>query len=429
MVTNKMKWGVKHSRILVEVICLLYIILFVYAAISKLLDFESFRIQLGQSPILTAHADWVAWTVPLSELVVAGMLFVPRLRFWGLCASLFLMYMFTTYIVIILNFTDFIPCSCGGVLETMGWTEHLVFNLFFVTLGTIGILIQSKITTTMEYNGIPGGRILFIKYFIERPWMTTGLMSMASISLLTLLFLISEERFHTNNSFVRRFPGKPAQKLNQLDLGLNSYYLAGAGNGKIFLGNSTAPLHVVILDTLFQEKQVVQIKLDRDSLQRRSTQLKVLPPYFFILNGSAPFVFRGQVSNWKGKEVAGQGFFFSMAQPMDSNRLAIRGVSTVTSSNVLGTVSLSENHKVTLSHKLLQKQTDGIFDTDGILLHNPQLKKLVYTYFYRNEFIIANENLELDHRGKTIDTINQVNIKVANITSKKLRKLSAPPYW
>ena len=65
MVTNKMNWSAKHSRIILEIICLLYILLFAYAAVSKLLDFESFRIQLAQSPLLSSHTDWVAWTVPL----------------------------------------------------------------------------------------------------------------------------------------------------------------------------------------------------------------------------------------------------------------------------------------------------------------------------------------------------------------------------
>lgn len=335
--------------------------------------------------------------------------------------------MFTAYIFIILSFTIYIPCSCGGVLETMGWTEHLVFNLFFVAMASIGVLTQLNTAQKKEDDYKLGDGVLFRRYFIGKPLASLGFLSFASICLLILLFLISEKQFRTNNSFVRRFPGKPVQKINQLNLGLNSYYLAGAANGKIFLGNNTAPLHVLVLDTLAHKKYTAQISLVTDSLKSRSTQLRVFPPYFFLLDGSVPFVFRGNISNWKGEEVPGQGFYFSMVQPIDFNRLAIRGVSTTSSSNVLGTVLLSENHRVTLSHKLLQKQVDGIFDTDGILLYNPQIKKLVYTYYYCNEFIVANEKLELDYRGNTIDTISRVNIEVAYIKSKKQRKLAAPP--
>jgi len=125
-------------------VSLLFILLFVYAAISKLVDYENFRVQLGQSPLLTAYAHLVAWAVPALELIIAGMLFIPKLRLWGLYACFTMMVMFTAYIVIILNFTDNIPCSCGGVLEDLGWTEHIVFNVFFILLGVFSIFLSDN---------------------------------------------------------------------------------------------------------------------------------------------------------------------------------------------------------------------------------------------------------------------------------------------
>ena len=51
---NKLK-----SRI-INFISYLYIFLFTYTAISKIIDFETFLVQLGQSPLLSAYANWVA---------------------------------------------------------------------------------------------------------------------------------------------------------------------------------------------------------------------------------------------------------------------------------------------------------------------------------------------------------------------------------
>lgn len=132
-----------NKKILLEIICMLFVILFVYAAASKLLVFDEFKIQIGQSPVLTAYAGWVAWTVPFIEIVTSLMLVIPKFRLLGLYASFMLMVMFTAYIFIILNFSDDIPCSCGGVLEQLGWTEHLIFNIVFIGLAFIGIMIQS----------------------------------------------------------------------------------------------------------------------------------------------------------------------------------------------------------------------------------------------------------------------------------------------
>src|SRR5690606_26084982 len=82
------------------------------------------------------------------------------------------------------------------------------------------------------------------------------------------------------------------------------------------------------------------------------------------------------------------------------------------------------DQKVTLAHNLLKSQGDGIFDTDGLLMYNSHLKRILYTHYYRNEFIVANEALQLDYRGNTIDTVDQLNLEVINIKTKT--KLATP---
>ncbi|MDD7886113.1 MauE/DoxX family redox-associated membrane protein [Flavivirga sp. 57AJ16] len=138
-----MKINSKHKNILLELICMLFILLFVYAAVSKFLIFDEFKIQIGQSPVLTAYTSWVAFGVPTIEILISLALVIPKFRLPALYAAFTLMIMFTTYIFIILNFSDFIPCSCGGVLEKLDWTEHLIFNIFFVVLAFIGVMILS----------------------------------------------------------------------------------------------------------------------------------------------------------------------------------------------------------------------------------------------------------------------------------------------
>jgi uncharacterized membrane protein YphA (DoxX/SURF4 family) len=131
------------KQIIIEVISFLLILLFVYAAVNKLMDLQKFRIQIGQSPLLTAFAGWISWSVPTLEIIIAILLSTPRFRLIGLFASFSLMIMFTAYIIAILNFSTYIPCSCGGILQQMGWTEHLVFNIGFVLLALVGIILKS----------------------------------------------------------------------------------------------------------------------------------------------------------------------------------------------------------------------------------------------------------------------------------------------
>lgn len=125
----------------VDIISALLILLFVYAALSKLLEFETFRFQLQKSPYVKDMANILVWTVPITEIVISITLAVPRFRHIGMYASFFLMLLFSGYIYIILHFSYYVPCSCGGVLSEMSWNEHLLFNIAFTLLALMGILL------------------------------------------------------------------------------------------------------------------------------------------------------------------------------------------------------------------------------------------------------------------------------------------------
>ena len=132
------------QTILVEIISALLIFLFVYAAASKLVDYQKFQVQLSQSPMLTAFAGWVSWIIPSVEIIISIMLVFSRFRLLGLYASFGLMVMFTTYIIAITKFSDYIPCSCGGVLQKMSWNQHLIFNVGIVLLTLASIILYRK---------------------------------------------------------------------------------------------------------------------------------------------------------------------------------------------------------------------------------------------------------------------------------------------
>lgn len=128
-------------KITVNIVVFLCILLLVYAAVSKLLDYEKFTVQLGQSPMLTKYAETFVWFVPLVELIISALLIIPKARIIGLYAAFSLMTMFTTYIILASRFNDFVPCSCGGVIQNMSWEQHLLFNAAFLFLILIGILL------------------------------------------------------------------------------------------------------------------------------------------------------------------------------------------------------------------------------------------------------------------------------------------------
>lgn len=142
---SKVWLSYKTKSTLVDIICYLFVLLFLYAATSKLMEYDKFQLQMSKSPIITDYAHILVWMVPVMEIIISIMLLTERTKMIGLFAAFGLMSLFTVYIYAILNYTDSIPCSCGGVLERLGWTEHLIFNIAFVVLAVAGILLQAKI--------------------------------------------------------------------------------------------------------------------------------------------------------------------------------------------------------------------------------------------------------------------------------------------
>lgn len=412
-----MRISSSFKNTVVEIICFLYILLFVYAAVSKVLDFENFKAQLGQSPMLSAFASSVAWAVPFLELCIASLLFFKRYRIIGLFGSFSLMIMFTVYIFIILNYSSFIPCSCGGILEKLGWKEHLFFNVVFIILAAVGILILACGVSKTQLISKPAA---LASAFL--------LSSLFSIGLVVTLFMLSEDIIHRRNNFVRRFPHHPANLTHSIDLQHNTYYIAGIDGNKIFLGNTKAPLVMTVIDTTLKQKKTYRITLPQNNYGFHSVRVRVLPPFFYVSDGTVPVVFKGHISNWESSTYMHGKAYFTHMEPITNKLMIIRAISSSNGENILGTIKMDTSAKVKISDKLLHRQIDGIFDTDGTMIYNYQLDKIIYTYFYRNEFIVADTLLNLNYRGHTIDTTTHVNIKVAYIKSRKESKLSTPPY-
>ena len=128
----------------VQLSCTLLTVLFLYAATSKLLDYQKFQIQIAQSAMLTEYANVIAWTVPALEIIISLLLCFIVTRPAALYASFSMMMAFTIYIFVILNFSSSIPCSCGGILEKMDWTQHLIFNSVFTCMAAGAILLVAK---------------------------------------------------------------------------------------------------------------------------------------------------------------------------------------------------------------------------------------------------------------------------------------------
>ncbi len=260
----------------------------------------------------------------------------------------------------------------------------------------------------------------------KKLYISLVLCTVCSIGFMAFLFIFSRTELKRDHSFKRGFLYYAPKKIHEFDLGHNRSYISGVDEEHIYLGYSGSPVDLAVFDSSFQNKKDIRLSIDRDSIPLRSPRISVIPPYFFLSDGTIPYIFRGKTSDWKGYSKLDEPLFFSNGEPMDSSTIVVRTISSKTNELTLGSLHLSDSASITLSYDLLQKQVDGIFDVDGTLQYNRQRQQLVYTYHYRNQYIVANDSLQLKHLGKTLDTISKAQIEVGTIASKNQQKLSAP---
>ena len=129
---------------IVEIISALFILLFLYTALSKTFQINNTVNVLLKTPIFANIAKEVATGVVLMEYLITALLILPVTRKMGLYASLGLMLSFTFYIAYMMFTIPHLPCSCGGVISKMTWSQHLTFNMIFNLLALIAIVLINR---------------------------------------------------------------------------------------------------------------------------------------------------------------------------------------------------------------------------------------------------------------------------------------------
>lgn len=121
--------------------------MFVYTAGHKLFDLEGFSVDLSHQVFPVYLQAILLLAVPASELAAVILLAYSKTRIMGFAVSTMLMLAFTIYVsgALLHLYPDY-PCSCGGILNKMGWRSHLFFNLFFLLVSVFGItsLVQER---------------------------------------------------------------------------------------------------------------------------------------------------------------------------------------------------------------------------------------------------------------------------------------------
>jgi len=123
-----------------------YVFLYFYTGIAKLQIITEFIRGNSKIPYIGKYAEQIGWGIPILEIVLAVLLIVPvyKIKRIALWVSTLLMGIFTLYLALMVFFVEDRLCNCGGVIESMGWKTHIIFNVVWFIAG-IYALKKTKI--------------------------------------------------------------------------------------------------------------------------------------------------------------------------------------------------------------------------------------------------------------------------------------------
>lgn len=373
-----------------------------------MMDFENFMAQLSQSPLLSSFAGYVAYGTLISELMICILLFFEQTRLIGLYCSYILMSLFSIYIYIILHYSESVPCSCGGILEKMDWHTHLIFNIIATCIAATSIILMTK----------PGRRST-----------ATIMIRLVILTLLSGLSLIilsarSEYMIQRENNFTRSFFQHPVDVEKRFTLEKETYYFAGKTSDSLYLGNIEQPFALYVLDTSLQKFKTYRITPDQYDFMFKSSMLSVHSPYYYLYDGTVPIIYRGEIGKQYAKTLSYKQNYFTQLQVLPQTKFAVITYSKKKDIQSLGLLFPLYQQNAIIKPEILEKVHDGIFDTDGKLLYDPDHKTIIYVYTYKNQFTVLDKNLESQKNYKTIDNLNIPDIEVIKLPdgSKKMKK-------
>lgn len=133
-----------------EIAWRLLLLLFLYTALSKLMNFQEFFGQMNNQVFDNRFTPALTYGIPAVEIVASILLLFKPVRPAGFWASAILMLAFTVYVaLIIFNYFPRVPCACASGFENLSWPQHLVMNLLFLAIAIVGILLHKNPGTAL----------------------------------------------------------------------------------------------------------------------------------------------------------------------------------------------------------------------------------------------------------------------------------------
>lgn len=267
----------------------------------------------------------------------------------------------------------------------------------------------------------------YIQTFFMKILLRLSACFVISVSVVVILYAFSLKKETKRYGFNRYYPQHAIGFHSKVDLGYNSYYFAGITDNKVYLGNFVQVNKIWESSYSLKDSSSHFIQVPQNEvIVWQNLKMTVNYPNIFLSEGYTPAGLVASYPDLTASLKYSKGAKYNKAIPLSMNSAIVR---TYNRGKDLTMLVKSLNGRVTdtIHSYPIDKHGDGILSSDGLMLYNYELNKLVYIYFYKNKFITLDSNLAVGLTAHTIDTINMPQIAVAKVQNGKELTMSQPP--
>lgn len=207
-------------------------------------------------------------------------------------------------------------------------------------------------------------------------------------------------------------------------------YIIGMDSTTLYLGQTSSPLEV--LKYKYRKGLLLQDSILLNTQTPIAWQLlnkRLISNKLYLYEGLTPNIFEYSLETKTPIKLPIDSLLFTDCIPLSPNNIILKTTDAKKRQQVIAQWT-SENPKLRIPNTNLTKQVDGFFCTDGDLIFNEDRKLLIYTYRYRNAFLVFDNHLNLIRTHHTIDPHVKADIKVASVKvhGKETIKLASVPH-
>lgn len=258
---------------------------------------------------------------------------------------------------------------------------------------------------------------------MKRRLITLSVLLATAVLVVIAIWQMSDKPNSKNNGFVRNYISEDIKPSKSFASYPNIKYISGLMGDTIYLSTLT-PGEIAWIDLKSGELDKRAFLTDNALLKqiRTSNTVSVNREGIFLFDGNARLVIQVPL-NGEDIKLHRVADLFTRAVPLSPYSLALRKVKPGERDQYLYRYDMTKGIVMNES-RITEPVDDGGLSTEGIMDYDMQTGLCSYVTRYANHIILTDTNMNVIHRGSTIDTTSQYTMKTRKVKEKNGYKIT-----